>query len=227
MTIAVPFPFPERQSFLGRYCHLAPYDDSIHGHQLWEAIKHNPEIFAHLPYGPWETEVAFRQWLIDAINLWKDQICFVVNDISGRPMGCKWLHDISTQHGSIEIGGIFFSSAAQRTCLSTESFYLLATYIFDQLKYRRLQWRCSTKNEKSKNAAIRFGFTYEGIFRQHMIVKAANRDTIWYSLLDTEWPHRKTCFERWLCKSNFDELGNQKASLERAATNRISADADH
>jgi RimJ/RimL family protein N-acetyltransferase len=113
----------------------------------------------------------------------------------------------------IEIGHIVYGTPLQRTPLATEAQYLLARYVFETLGNRRYEWKCNARNTASRNAALRFGFTFEGIFRQHMIVKGRNRDTAWYSMLDGEWPARKAAFERWLAPENFDADGRQKTSL--------------
>ena len=110
----------------------------------------------------------------------------------------------------IEVGHIVYSPALQRTPLATEAQYLLARYVFETLGYRRYEWKCNALNAASRRAALRFGFTFEGVFRQHMIVKGRNRDTAWFSMLDGEWPARKAAFERWLAPDNFDADGRQK-----------------
>ena len=120
----------------------------------------------------------------------------------------------------VEVGHIVYSPALQRTPLATEAQYLLARYAFETLGYRRYEWKCNALNAPSRRAALRFGFTFEGIFRQHMIVKGRNRDTAWFSMLDSEWPARKAAFERWLAPENFDSDGRQKtklSALERRA----------
>jgi RimJ/RimL family protein N-acetyltransferase len=116
-------------------------------------------------------------------------------------------------HGVIEIGHIWFAPALQRTRAATESIFLLARHAFDDLGYRRLEWKCDSLNGPSRSAAERFGFTYEGIFRQHMVVKGRNRDTAWYAITDAEWPSRRAAFEAWLSAENFDAGGTQRRSL--------------
>src|SRR5258708_17504754 len=115
----------------------------------------------------------------------------------------------------IEVGHILYSPALQRTALATEAQYLLARYVFETLGYRRYEWKCNTLNQPSYRAALRYGFTFEGVFRQHMIVKGRSRDTAWFSILDREWPARKVAFERWLAPENFDATGRQKVKLEQ------------
>jgi RimJ/RimL family protein N-acetyltransferase len=120
---------------------------------------------------------------------------------------------IVPEHGVIEIGNILWGPAIARTRVSTEAFYLAARYVFDELGYRRFEWKCNDRNEPSKAAALRFGFMFEGVFRQHMWVKGANRDTAWFAIIDCDWPAIRAGFERWLDPSNFDSAGRQRRSL--------------
>ncbi len=120
---------------------------------------------------------------------------------------------IDTSHRVIEIGNILYTRAMQHTTAATEAMYLLASYVFEKLRFRRYEWKCNALNQPSRQAAVRLGFTFEGIFRQHMIVKGRNRDTAWFSMLDSEWPSRKREFERWLAPANFDERGQQRTRL--------------
>jgi RimJ/RimL family protein N-acetyltransferase len=123
---------------------------------------------------------------------------------------------IEPAHRLIEVGNILYLPHLQRTVGATEAMYLLARYVFEDLQYRRYEWKCDALNAPSRRAALRLGFTFEGIFRQHMIVKGKNRDTAWFSMLDTEWPERKRAFEEWLSPTNFDPEGNQRKSLGHA-----------
>jgi RimJ/RimL family protein N-acetyltransferase len=120
---------------------------------------------------------------------------------------------IDPAHGVVEVGNILLSPALQRTTAATEAMYLMARHVFDDLGYRRYEWKCNALNEPSRRAAQRFGFRFEGIFRQHMVVKDMNRDTAWFAMLDHEWPARKQAFEAWLDPRNFDEQGKQRKSL--------------
>jgi RimJ/RimL family protein N-acetyltransferase len=123
------------------------------------------------------------------------------------------LMEIRPAQRVIEVGNIFYGGDLQRTPLATEAQYLLARHVFETLGYRRYEWKCNALNAPSRRAALRFGFTFEGVFRQHMIVKGRSRDTAWYAMLDSEWPARKRVFERWLAPDNFDTAGRQKVSL--------------
>ena len=120
---------------------------------------------------------------------------------------------VDATHRVIEVGNILYTPAMQRTIGATEAQYLFARYVFDDLGYRRYEWKCNDLNAPSKRAALRLGFAFEGVFRQHMIVKGRNRDTAWFSMLDSEWPARRAAFERWLAPENFDAAGRQKISL--------------
>ena len=120
---------------------------------------------------------------------------------------------IEPRHRVIEVGSILYTRALQRTRGATEAMYLLARYVFEELEYRRYEWKCNALNAPSRSAALRLGFTFEGIFRQHMIVKGRSRDTAWYSMIDAEWAARKAAFERWLAPENFDSDGRQKRPL--------------
>jgi RimJ/RimL family protein N-acetyltransferase len=137
----------------------------------------------------------------------------VIDKATGRVGGRQALMDISTAHGSAEIGHILWGSQIAGTRVATEAFFLLADYVFG-LGYRRYQWRCNTRNEPSSRAAERFGYTSEGVFRKHMVVKGESRDTAWYSILDQEWVHLRASYERWLRPENFDGDGRQKARLD-------------
>ncbi|MDB5862806.1 MAG: family N-acetyltransferase, partial [Betaproteobacteria bacterium] len=137
----------------------------------------------------------------------------VVDAATGRAEGRQTLMRITPEHGVIEIGNILWGPAISRTRVATEALFLHARYIFDELGYRRFEWKCNALNAPSMSAARRFGFSYEGIFRQHMIQKGENRDTAWFAMLDGEWPQIRSAYERWLEPSNFDAQGRQKQPL--------------
>ena len=146
----------------------------------------------------------------------------VVDKADGKAKGHLWIMEIRPEHGVFEVGWITYSPALQRTRAATETIYLVGDYGFS-LGYRRYEWKCNNLNEPSKRAALRFGFQFEGLFRQHMVVKGANRDTAWFSILDGEWPVRAQAFRRWLAPSNFDAQGQQKLAL--GAFNQIAGQA--
>jgi RimJ/RimL family protein N-acetyltransferase len=121
---------------------------------------------------------------------------------------------IEPAHGVVEVGNIMLAPGLQRTRAATEAMYLMASHVFDQLGYRRYEWKCNAQNEPSRRAALRLGFSFEGIFCQHMVIKDRNRDTAWFAMLDRDWPERKRAFETWLDAANFDREGRQKTPLQ-------------
>ena len=137
----------------------------------------------------------------------------ILENASGKAVGHASYMRIEPGHRVIEVGSILYTPALQRSTGATEAMYLMARHVFEDLGYRRYEWKCDARNAPSRSAAPRLGFTFEGIFRQHMIVKGENRDTAWYAMLDTEWPERKSEFERWLDLANFDPAGRQLISL--------------
>jgi RimJ/RimL family protein N-acetyltransferase len=179
-------------------------------------------LWQYLPYGPFANRSEFTAWLEQRAAETDPLFYAVVDWESMRALGMASFLRIEPQHGVIEIGHIWFAPELQRTRKATEAIFLMAKIAFDDLGYRRLEWKCDSLNVPSRRAADRFGFTFEGIFRQHMIVKGRNRDTAWFSLTDGEWPSRKAAFETWLSPENFDEAGRQRQSLAslRASTSR-------
>lgn len=170
-----------------------------------------------MPYGPFpssdEGRKAFDEFIVN-LSQSNDPLYFAAKDKStGKAIGFMSFMRIDNAHRCVEVGGIMFSPLLQRTPAATECMYLMARHIFDTLGYRRYEWKCNSLNAGSRKAALRLGFTFEGIFRQHMIVKGINRDTAWFSMLDSEWPAVKRAFEAWLDPKNFDDQGNQLASL--------------
>jgi RimJ/RimL family protein N-acetyltransferase len=204
---------PERRVLQGRFGRLEPLDDVKHGESLWRAVEGADPMWHYLPYGPWQEEASFRAWLKERQGLADPLYYAVVDNKSGRALGCVTLMRIDQPNGCIETGHIFYSPALQKTPLATEAIFLEAKHVFDDLGYRRFEWKCDNANEPSRRAARRFGFVFEGVFRQHLIVKGRNRDTAWFSIIDGEWPARKQAFERFLSAKNFDAEGRQKESL--------------
>ncbi len=170
-------------------------------------------IWRYMPSGPFADAAAFKAHIADKIAS-NDPLSFAIVDrTSGRALGLFSLMRIDAANRVVEVGGVLFTPALQRSVAGTQAQYLLAAYVFETLRYRRYEWKCDARNFASKQAALRLGFTFEGIFRQHMIVKGENRDTAWFSMLDSEWPSRKAAFEAWLDAANFDGKGRQKRSL--------------
>jgi RimJ/RimL family protein N-acetyltransferase len=213
---------PEKRPLEGRLVLLEPLDPDQHCEGLYSASHADEEarrVWTFLPDGPFEDLASFRQWATRMATE-PDRLFFAVRDKGSERLGGMATYlDIRPPHGSIEIGYIWFAPFLQRTPQATEALFLMLRYAFDGLRYRRMQWRCNALNEKSRAAALRLGFTFEGIFYQHMVVKGRNRDTAWYSMLDYEWPRTRTNFELWLAPSNFDAQGRQLSSLRRLNEN--------
>jgi RimJ/RimL family protein N-acetyltransferase len=207
---------PVRHQLEGTLVVLEPLDPTRHSKSLYAASHENNEarrIWSYLPDGPFEDMASFDSW-VKRMALAPDRLCFAFRDRdTDRLGGMASYLDIRPAMGSIEMGYIWFAPFLQQTRQATESLFLMLRHAFDELKYRRMQWRCNALNEKSRAAALRLGFTFEGIFYQHMVVKERNRDTAWYSILDHEWPRLRSNFERWLGASNFDAQGRQVSSL--------------
>jgi RimJ/RimL family protein N-acetyltransferase/N-acetylglutamate synthase-like GNAT family acetyltransferase len=196
----------------GRFGRVEKLDAGRHGADLWEAVRTDDRLWSYLGYGPFADRAAFDAWLVGRPKL-EDPYSYAILTSSGAGVGIATLMEIRPAMRVIEVGHILYGTPLQRTPLATEAQYLLARYVFETLGYRRYEWKCNALNAPSRRAARRFGFTYEGLFRSHMIVKGRNRDTAWFSMLDTEWPARKQAFERWLSPDNFDAQGQQKVRL--------------
>jgi RimJ/RimL family protein N-acetyltransferase len=196
----------------GQYGRVEKLDPARHGAVLWEAMKVDPALWDYMPYGPFHSADRFQAWLSERATL-DDPYVYAVLAPDGRALGLAALMAIRPDMGVIEVGHIAYGPALQRSRLGTEAQFLLAHYAFETLGYRRYEWKCNALNAASRRAAERYGFTFEGIFRQHMVVKGRNRDTAWFSILDSEWPRRKESFERWLAPENFDIEGRQRTSL--------------
>jgi RimJ/RimL family protein N-acetyltransferase len=192
---------------------LEPLDPRRHAIALFTSSSAAPELWKHLAYGPFADQEVFTQWLGERAGTDDPLFYAIVDRAAGAALGMASYLRMEPQHGVIEIGHIWFAPALQRTRQATEAIFLLARYAFDDLGYRRLEWKCDSLNLPSRRAAERFGFVFEGIFRQHMVVKGRNRDTAWYSITDEEWPSRRAAFEAWLAHDNFDAEGMQRRSL--------------
>jgi RimJ/RimL family protein N-acetyltransferase len=199
----------------GRYVTVAPLDPAQHGDDLWEATRgeENYALWRYLPDGPFELRAEFDKNLA-VMAASRDHLFFaIVDNQSGKAVGRAAYLRIEPKHRCIEVGSILYSPALQKTRGATEAMFLMARHVFEELGYRRYEWKCNALNEPSRRAALRLGFTFEGIFRQHMIVKGENRDTAWFSMLDWEWPAQKQAFERWLDPANFSSDGRQLSVL--------------
>lgn len=206
---------PARVTLEGAYAKLVPLDASAHARDLY-APTHGADcetLWRYLWDGPFSSEAEFRTAL-ERKGATDDPLFFAIAEPrSGRALGYASYMRIEPGHRCIEVGSILFAPELQRTPAATEAMYLMARHAFEDLGYRRYEWKCDSLNRPSIRAALRLGFTFEGVFRQHMIVKGRNRDTAWFSMLDSEWPARKAAFEQWLAPENFDAEGRQKSAL--------------
>lgn len=211
----MPVARPTRCVLAGATVRLQPVDPERDAPALFRASHdtRDPSLWDYLPVGPFPTQAGFTAWLVSAARSADPLFLAVVDQQSGDPAGMVSFMRMAPEHGVIEIGFIWFGPSLQRSRQATEAIYLLARHAFDDLGYRRLEWKCNARNERSRRAALRFGFTYEGIFRQHMVVKGQSRDTAWFSIIDREWPPIRDAFESWLQPANFDSAGRQRRSL--------------
>lgn len=209
---------PERISRLGTYVALAPLDPEADIDDLY-TVSHEPAAYQHLwTYlfnGPFADRAAMRQWLHESATR-DDLLYFTVSSLElQRNVGMISIMNIEPAMGRAELGGIWYSPLVQRTKVNTETTYLLLRYLFEDLGYRRAEWKCNNENERSKQTAQRMGFVSEGLFRQHMVIKGRNRDTAWFSMLDREWPTRKANFERHLYGAEAVSLTALNAETQR------------
>ena len=206
---------PPRTALNGDLVRLEVLDPDRHAETLFTAshAAGAERLWEHLPYGPFGSQDEFTAWLKDRAASADPLFFAVVDGESMRALGMASYLRVVPEHGVIEIGHIWFAPAIQRTRQATEAIFLLARHALDDLGYRRLEWKCDSLNEPSRRAAERFGFTFEGVFRQHMVVKGRNRDTAWFSMTDGEWPVRRAALEAWLAPENFDGAGRQRRTL--------------
>lgn len=207
---------PSKNIIIGKYCTLELLAINKHATELFNAIsfENKGESWTYLPYGPFYSVDEFQQWLQNTMNDSDTILYAIIDQKSKQAIGvCGYLR-INPAHGSIEVGHLHFSKHLKKTPQATEAIYLLTNYIFDELYYRRYEWKCHSLNEPSRHAALRYGFKFEGIFRQCNVFKNRNRDTAWFSILDHEWPALKNKFEKWLDQSNFEPDGNQIMRLQ-------------
>ena len=223
-----PVPPPAAITLRGRTVTLEPLDAERHTAALWQAVRGHDDLWTWMGDGPYATEAALRQALAEKQSA-KGAVFLAIlptasnqpgisqpGPASGQAAGCASYMRIEPAHGVVEVGNILLSPALQRTTAATEAMFLMAGHIFDHLGYRRYEWKCNAGNGPSRRAALRLGFTFEGIFRQHMVIKGRSRDTAWFAMLDSDWPTRKRAFEAWLDPENFDAEGRQRQSLAAA-----------
>jgi RimJ/RimL family protein N-acetyltransferase len=206
---------PPRSPMVGQYCRLEPLDAARHGAELHRANREDRDgrIWTYLPYGPFETLRAFRDW-IDAECRGDDPLYHAIVDLrSGTALGVASYLRINPGVGVIEVGHINYAPPLQRTPAASEAMFLMMSRVFDQLGYRRYEWKCDALNAGSRRAAERLGFRFEGVFRQATLYKGRNRDTAWYAITDQDWPAIRSAFQTWLDPANFDPAGQQRRSL--------------
>lgn len=211
---------PQPTVLRGLYTDLVPLDPAPHAEALFASSLGDSELWTYLPAGPFTDANGLREWL----TKWRhtswpdgDHLPFVIIDkADGLVYGHLALMRIRPSAGSAEVGMIWFGSQIQRTRVATEAIFLVGKYLFDDLNYRRWEWKCNSLNARSKRAAERFGFTYEGCFRNDLVVKGHSRDTDWYSIIDSEWPKIGQAFADWLEPSNFEQNGKQINRLDIA-----------
>jgi len=206
---------PARARLAGTHATLEPLDPKAHAAPLFAAAHGapaDPDLWTYLAYGPFADAAAFTAWLWQRAGL-LDPVYYTVVPKAAAPAGLATFMRIDPPGGAIEIGHLVFTPAMQRTPAATETIFLMLAYAFDELGYRRVEWKCDAANARSRRAAERFGFTFEGIFRQATVVRDRNRDTAWFAMLDHEWPARRVAFEAWLDPANFDAEGQQRRPL--------------
>jgi RimJ/RimL family protein N-acetyltransferase len=212
-----PAPRPQPTVLTGRVVTLRPFDRATQAEALYQATHGNQksDLWRYMSEGPFPTRAAFDA-AFEKKQSSTDPLFFaIVDSATGLAVGHASYLRIDPAHRVIEVGNIIFTPALQRSAGATEAMYLMARHAFEDLGYRRYEWKCNALNEPSRRAALRLGFVFEGVFRQHMIIKGRNRDTAWFSMLDTEWPERRRIFEQWLAPSNFDTAGQQRISLSQ------------
>jgi RimJ/RimL family protein N-acetyltransferase len=209
---------PPRQAMDGTWARLEPLDAAAHADQLFDAFAADKtdRMWTYMFSGPFHERAAFHEWA-ESRSQSRDPLFFTIVDRRlGRATGLASYLRIEPVHGVIEVGHIAFAPALQRTAAATDAMYLMMKTVFD-LGYRRYEWKCDTLNAASRRAALRLGFSFEGIFRQAIVYKGRNRDTAWYSVVDREWPLLDAEFRRWLEPANFDASGRQRTTLAIAA----------
>jgi RimJ/RimL family protein N-acetyltransferase len=210
---AKPAALPRPVILRGRFATVERLDAAKHGKALWEAFKGRDDLWTYSSNGPFADEASFQAWLRERVDL-KDPYYFAIVSPDGRALGVATFMEIRPKTRVIEVGHIVYGPDLQQKPAATEAQYLLALLAIEDLGYRRYEWKCHSLNAASRSAALRLGFEFEGIFRQHMIVKGRTRDTAWFSIVDSDWPRVRRAFEAWLAPENFDGDGKQKQRLE-------------
>lgn len=210
-----PRPRPPRTPMDGRFCRLEPLDPTRHGEDLFAANGLDAEgrNWTYLGVGPFKAIETYVGWLAQVAAVDDPLFHAIIELDTGNAVGVASFMRIDPPNGVIEVGHINYSPLLQRKPIATEAMFLMMRRVFDELGYRRYEWKCDSLNAPSRAAALRLGFTYEGLFRQAVVYKGRSRDTAWYSILDSEWPNLKLAYEAWLAPGNFDAAGQQKRRL--------------
>ena len=212
-NLTEPAALPAGEPLIGKFVQVERLNPAEHASNLFDLTRQSPDLWRYLAQMPPASLDEFQERLVAQAKS-EDPLFYSFLDPANKScLGIAAYLRIEPKNRCIEVGHILFSPALQRTTAGTEAMFLMAQHAFEELGYRRYEWKCNALNEPSKRAAERFGFSYEGTFRQHMIVKGENRDTAWFAMLDHEWPARKRAFERWFDPANFDASGEQKRSL--------------
>jgi RimJ/RimL family protein N-acetyltransferase len=207
---------PPHRAFQGDYCILEPLTKDDEVKALYHALSLNNDgsSWTYLPYGPFNSFEDFELWLHKTLAEEQKTLFYTIRKIDqSEPLGVIGYLNINPSHGVLEIGHVHFSKLLQKTPASTEAIYLMLNHAFEDLAYRRCEWKCNSLNQPSIKAALRLGFTFEGRFRQSNVFKNRNRDTSWFSILDHEWPNLAKSIRTWLHPENFDQNGTQKTAL--------------
>jgi RimJ/RimL family protein N-acetyltransferase len=216
---------PPRSPIVGRFCTVEPLEPRKHGRDLFDAAATDTEgrIWTYLAYGPFTTHQAYAGWMQMTCMGEDPQFHAIVDAATAKAVGVASLMRIDPKGGVLEVGHICLTPLAQKSTVATESMFLLMRRAFDELAYRRYEWKCDALNLPSRKAAERLGFSYEGLFRQATVYKGRNRDTAWYSIIDKEWPYLRAAYETWLDASNFDAKGKQKQRLSDLTARALQA----
>ena len=211
-----PRPFPSPVTLAGQYCQLQPLDADRHAQELYQAFHCTADshrLWTYLFAGPFDSFEKFQLFIATAARS-QDPLHFAVTDNqTGKAIGTLSLMRTDAGNGAVEVGHVMFSPLLQRTPLSTEAQFLLMRHVFETLGYRRYEWKCDHLNVPSRKAALRLGFSFEGIFRQAVVYKGRSRDTAWFSIIDSEWQRLSQAFNGWLATDNFDSQGRQRYPL--------------
>ncbi|ANN78412.1 acetyltransferase [Bordetella flabilis] len=206
---------PPATAMQGRFCRVEPLDAARHAADLYQAHHQarDDSLWTYLNYGPFQDAGTFNDYVAQAAASTDPMHHAIIDLASGKAIGTAALMRIDPANGVIEIGHVCYSPLLQRTPIATEAQYLFMRRVFDELGYRRLEWKCDSLNEPSRKAAARYGYTFEGVFRQAIVYKGRTRDSAWFSIIDGEWPALRQAYEAWLAPQNFDADGRQRQSL--------------